>query len=86
MPYRFKFLEFNIFRQGKAVVLFLFYFCAIAAKAQNGYQIEKITIVGNQTFSKSELLEKTNLATYNFLQRTFLKKEPVIFNENYTQI
>jgi len=86
MPYRFKFLEFNIFRQGKAVVLFLFYFCAIAAKAQNGYQIEKITIVGNQTFSKSELLEKTNLATYNFLQRTFLKKEPVIFNENLMEL
>jgi outer membrane protein insertion porin family len=73
---------FKTFFQSRIFLMLLLlsiYFFGLTA--QNGYEIRKITITGNRTFEKSELLKKTTLHESNWIKYRIFKKEPVIFNE-----
>lgn len=63
-----------------AVFVFTTFF---TVSAQDGYEIRKIQIKGNSTFSKNLLLEQTTLREFSVIDKYIFRKEPVYFNAEF---
>ncbi|MDR1585536.1 MAG: outer membrane protein assembly factor BamA [Prevotellaceae bacterium] len=53
--------------------------------SQNNYEISKIKIRGNKSFSKATLLEQTAMYETNFFQRRIQKKEAALYNKEFIE-
>ena len=50
---------------------------------QEGYTLEDIYIIGNESFSDEELVNQTSLYTLSWFEKTILRKDKFIFSEEY---
>jgi outer membrane protein insertion porin family len=68
-----------------SAIFLISFLCLFSLKSssQDNYEIRKIKIKGNKTFSKSEILDVINIKETNFVQRKIQKKDPSLYDHEY---
>jgi outer membrane protein insertion porin family len=71
---------------GSLFLIILVLGCSLTATTQENYEVRGVVFKGNKTLSEDFLLERMALKEVSFLEKTFTKNEPFLYNRELVNL